>query len=257
VPELAALQSAFAAVLRGAEPPAGLLRGQPDLARRVALYRNNCDASARKALEGAYPVVRRLVGEDFFSGLAREYRRAVAPDSGDLNQYGAMLAQFLEGFEHVRELPYLPDVARLEWLLHRAHYAADVPAFDVTRLAEVPAQHQPGLHLSLHPACAIITSAFPVARIWAVHQPGHDGPLDVAFTPGPHHALVHRPLHRAVAGELDEAAVAFLAATLEGATLGRSVDAALAADPAFDLGAALGAWIRARVIVDFTTGGEP
>lgn len=254
VPELAALQSAFAAVLRGAEPPADLLRGDADLARRVALYRNNRDANARKALEGAYPVLRRLVGDEFFAGLAREYRRAVVPESGDLNEYGATLAAFLEGFEHARELPYLPDVARLEWRLHRAHFAADVPAFDVSRLAAVPAERQPGLRLRLHPACAILTSAYPVARIWAVHQVDHVGPLEVEFTAGPHHALVHRPGHRAVAGELDDAARAFLAVMLDGGILAQGVEASLAADPGFDLGAALGAWIEARVVVDIAQG---
>jgi hypothetical protein len=255
--ELTALQSAFAAVLRGAEPPPGLLRGDADLARRVAVYRNNRDANARKALQGAYPVLERLVGEEFFEGLARAYRRAVAPDSGDLNVYGGSMARFLEGFEHARELSYLPDVARLEWLLHRAHHAADVPPLDAARFAEVPADLQPGLRLRLHPACAIVTSAFPLARIWAVHQPDHDGPVAVDFTDGPHHALVHRPRHRALAGELDAASRAFLAIALDGGALADAVRAALSADPAFDLGAALGAWIEARVIVDFTIGEQP
>ncbi len=256
MPELAAMQSAFAAVLRGAEPPAGLLRDETDLARRVALYRNNRDANARKALEGAYPVVRQLVGEAFFEGLSREYRRAVPSVSGDLNLHGATLARFLEGFEPARELPYLPDVARLEWAVHRAHYAADAPALDLARLSAVPVERQGGVRLRLHPACGILTAAFPVARIWAVHQPDHEGAIEVDFTPGPHHALVHRPRFRAVAGPLDAAAKAFLGMVLEGGSLARCLEAALAVEPAFDLGAALAAWIEARVVIDFDLGSE-
>ena len=250
--DLAALQAAFAAVLRGADAPPGLLRDHADLARRVAVYRNNLDAGARKALEGAYPVIRQLVGEDFFSALARAFRRAVRPDSGDLNLYGAALAGFLEDFEHTRELPYLPDVARLEWALHRGHFAPDVAPLDAVALAAVPSHRHGGLRLHLHPACAIVSSAYPVVRIWAVHQPDHAGALAVDFSPGPHHALVHRPRLHAVAGRLEPPAHAFLAATLAGATLQASVEAALSADPGFDLGEALRAWIGARVIVGFS-----
>ena len=47
--------------------------------------------------------------------------------SGGLNELGGHLADFLPAFAPARELPYLADVARLEWLVHKAHYAADHP----------------------------------------------------------------------------------------------------------------------------------
>lgn len=251
MPDLAALQGAFAAVLRGAEPPPGLLREPPDLARRLAVYRGNSDAAARKALAGAYPVLRQLVGEDFFVALAAQFRRAVPPDSGDLNLYGAGMAAFLEAFEHTRSLPWLPDVARLEWALHRAHYAADAPPFDPGPLAAVPAHRQGDLRPRLHPACAIVSSAYPVARIWTAHQPGHEGGLQVDFTPGPHHALVQRPGLRALVAEVEPAACAFLRVAAAGGSLACCLDAALCLDAGFDLGPALSVWVEARVLVGF------
>ncbi|MCA3130954.1 MAG: putative DNA-binding domain-containing protein [Betaproteobacteria bacterium] len=252
--ELAALQAAFAAVLRGEGVPPGLLHPRSDLERRLALYRNNSLSAARKALESAYPVIRQLVGEEFFAALARDLRRAQPPDSGDLNGYGAALAEFLAGCEPARELPYLPDVARLEWALHRAHYAAEPPPLDPAALAAVPAHVQASLRLRLHPACAMVSSAYPVARIWAVHQPEHTGPLEVRFAPGPHHALVQRPRWLAVAVPVEAGPHAFLAAAKAGLTLARCLEAALAADERFDLGAALAAWVQARVVVGFEAG---
>jgi hypothetical protein len=249
--ELAALQTAFAEMLRGEPMAPGLLHPQADLQRRLALYRNNSLASARKALEGAYPVIRQLVGEEFFTALTREYRRAWPSRSGDLTGYGAAFGEFLAGFEHAQALPYLPPMAHLEWALHRAHYAADPAPFDPAALAAVPPHAQAGLRLRLHPACAVVSSDYPVARIWAVHQPDHTGALAVDFTPGPHHALVHRPRLQAVAGALDAPAHAFLAATLAGATLAASLEAALLTDPGFHLGEALRAWSGAGVIVGF------
>ena len=65
------------------------------------------------------------MGDEFFDGLAHTYGKSYPSDNGDLNLFGAHFAQFLQDFEHVADYPYFPDMARLEWALHRAHYAAD------------------------------------------------------------------------------------------------------------------------------------
>ena len=38
-------------------------------------------------------------------------------------------------FRTRRTFPYLPDVARMEWLAHRAYYAADAELLDLTKAA--------------------------------------------------------------------------------------------------------------------------
>ena len=104
-------------------------------APRMAIYRGNAFGNWHGALAGAYPVVRRIVGEAFFEAMARDYARACPSASGDLNEYGSRLAQFVERHDGTRDLPYLPDVARLEWLVHRAFFAADPARFDLSRYA--------------------------------------------------------------------------------------------------------------------------
>ena len=52
--------------------------------------------------------------------------------SGDLNDYGEDFADFLADYPHARELSYLPDVARLEWLVQIVYYAADAPTPDLS-----------------------------------------------------------------------------------------------------------------------------
>ena len=103
-------QSGFAASLLGRGGAPG-----------VSVYRSNAFGNWAQALAGAYPIARKVVGADFFEGLAREYARAYPSASGDLNEYGAHLAEFVAAFPHTQDLPYLPDVARMEWLAHRAY----------------------------------------------------------------------------------------------------------------------------------------
>src|SRR5258706_1360254 len=97
------LQADFAAALidsgaAAAVVPALVSRDARTL-ERIALYRGNVVAAWEKALANAYPVVRALVGDEFFHGLARAYGRAHPSASGDLNRFGARFAEFVAGFE--------------------------------------------------------------------------------------------------------------------------------------------------------------
>src|SRR5687767_7350951 len=199
--ELAVVQQLFGAALtdpRLADDAAELFTGAPARVRAgIAIYRGNSIGNTGKALGAAYPVISQLVGEEFFAGLTRAYLDALPSADGDLNEYGAGFASFLDAFPHVGDLPYLPDVARLEWLVHRAHYAADIAPLDAGQLAEVAQIDYPRLVLKLHAAAGLLESAYPVGRIWEVHAPGYGGEIAVDLDSCPQHVLVYRPRFRA------------------------------------------------------------
>ncbi len=252
--DLSAQQAGFAQAIvdpRKAADAAPLLAGNAAIAEdRIAIYRGNALANARKALSGAYPVINRLVGDEFFEGLAREYQRRFYSRSGDLNEYGDAFASFLEDFPHVRELPYLPDVARLEWAGHRAHYAADVAVFDLSRLAAIPPERQGDLRFRFNPAVSIVGSRFPVDRIWEVNQPGFDGDAGVDLDAGPRHVMVVRPRFRVLVRRLSSGAFGWIDAAARGRTLTQALEAAFTIDPAFDLGTTLAELIADNTIID-------
>ena len=251
--DLAALERAFAAALTTRsvdDADLAVFAGSTTRARRrLSLYRGNVQVNVRKALANAYPICAKLVGDEFFDGLALEYAAREPSTSGDLNEYGAGFATFLDGFAPVAQVPYLPDVARLEWRVHRAHYAADAPRLDIARLATVPANRFDALTVALHPACALVESRWPLARLWDVHQPGFDGAFDVDFEGGPDRVLVCRPAFRVQVASLDAGSFAFLAAAQADVSLGTAFSRAKEADPNFTLDARLRQWVGDRVIV--------
>lgn len=253
MPDFASQQHAFAAALGSAAHAAAatpLFHGAPDaVLDRLAVYRGNVTANARKALANAYPIVVKIVGDDFFEALAREYLRRHPAASGDLNEYGSALADFTAGFPDTQDLPYLPDVARMEWLLHRAHYAADAAPLDLGGLKAALAQDAARLALRLAPACALLESRWPLARIWEVHQDGYDGAFTIDFDAGTDRILVHRPRYRAVVTALGAGAFRLLERTLANGTIAESLEAGLAAEPDFDLASALRTWVEAGVVV--------
>jgi hypothetical protein len=227
MPSLLELQRGFAAAL--ADPRAG--------PARMAVYRGNVTGNRTAALAGAYPVLRRIVGEAFFAKLARDYARTQASASGDLNEYGGDLARFLEARSDVDDLPYLPDVARLEWQVHLAYYAADPVPFDPSRPTEV----------RVAPACALLTAEWPVVRIWQAHQAGGE-PRCVDLSAGAERALVRRAGGRVEVDALRPGDYRFLARLIAGGSLGEALEAAAAADDLFQPRAALAAWVHAGVL---------
>ncbi|MFC3533338.1 putative DNA-binding domain-containing protein, partial [Vogesella facilis] len=186
----------------------------------------------------AYPICRRLLGEEFFEALAREYVRATPSCSGNLHHYGAALADFIAGFAPCAELPYLPDVARLEWALHHGYYAPDAPCFELAALAAMPQPQWGALRFAPHPACRVLDTRWPLAAIHRWHQPG--GEHTVVDMQQPQPLLLYRDqIGRMQLLVLDAAGCRFAGLLLAGETLAAATDAALTLDAGFDLQAAL------------------
>jgi uncharacterized protein (UPF0276 family) len=214
-------------------------------AQRLGIYRGNLFANWAKGLAAAYPVVQQLVGDDFFSGLARAYGKAYPSQDPDLNRFGERFPEFLASFEHVAEFPYLPDMARLEWALHQSFYAPDDPALDPADLAGVPPEQVEALTLPLRPSSALMRSEWSVAKLWLAHQ--HGGPAFPAQMGQESLALVVRPLWQPQLVELPPAAFAALSSCARGETFGAALDAAFAVDEDFDVASQLRQWLALGV----------
>jgi len=246
--ELATLQRDFAdALLVGNQRPAHAFKGDAELAaRRFALYRGNLTAHWDRALAIAYPVIQQMVGAEFFRALAREYGRAVPPQTGDLNDFGAQLPDFLETFEPVAPYPYMPDMARLEWAIHAAHTAANTPALDGPALSALPLEQLESTVFSLVPSARLVTSEWAINALWRAHQPGGpDWPSALAV---PCRLVVARPAWQPQPVSLSLGEFAALEAMDAGDTFGGALQLAFDLDPAFDPATALPMWLKNGLI---------
>jgi len=240
--QLADQQQAFAKALFALDAEPALL---PQLkhGERLGLYRGNLSATWNKAMAVAYPVIAQLVGAEFFEALVREYGRAHPSDNGDLNRFGAHFATFLRSFPHVRELPYLPDMARLEWLLHRTHYAQEAPAITAAQLSAVAPEDVESCTVGWSPTAQLFASDWAVVPLWLAHQAG----AGVAFPqqmPVPSRALISRPQWTAQLTQLSPASYAALQQLAQGASFGAALDAAFAVDEDFDVANNLQPWLQ-------------
>ncbi len=176
---------------------------------RFTIYQRNHVAGLTAALAKTFPVIQRLVGEAFFAAMAARFIFQSPPRVPMLADYGADLADFIAAFEPAESLPFLADVARLEFARVRAWHAADhapPPLDGADAVAALLPQR-----IALHPSATLIQSDHPVMAIWAANQPETAVPVDDWE---PETALVHRSGDVVVHTPIDADTQALLAALL-------------------------------------------
>jgi Putative DNA-binding domain len=257
--------------------PAAALRG-------LLAHQAHAGAQAQRALAAAYPTLQALISADSFADLARDFWMRTPPHQADLARWGETLPDFLQASKALRSEPCLPDVARLEWAVHQAHCAADVPA-STQGLETLAQQHPRQVQLVFASGSCLISSAHPVVSIWQAHQPanqpanqpatglsgqspaaGADATTEptarfaqvrAAYARGqPQHALVYRQGWRVQVCSLPALALPFTRSLLRGHSLGAALEAVCEAGFDFQawlLGGLRGGWLVGAQILPDTT----
>ncbi len=123
------------------------------------IYHNNFITTHTKALREIYPAIYTLIGEDCFENTAAVYIPEHLSTSYKLQDYGQVFPEFLENFTPLKTIPYLADVARLEWAIHELFYAKE-DALSCMR---------------------IVSSRYPVLSIWELcRDPNTEKTIDLS-----------------------------------------------------------------------------
>lgn len=240
-------QAGFARALLDPEfaVPEGIIdpNGRP-ASKRFSVYRNNVTSGLTKALEASFPVIRKLVGDEFFAAMAVVFARAHPPRSRLLAQYGDAFPDFLSRFPPVSHLGYLADVARLEQAIRESYHAADLPALPPRSLATLSEARLQGARLHLSPTVRLIRSKWPIQSIWLANTEGGPPPAAKAED-----VIVLRPSFDPRPHLLPSGAGAFPEAVLAGRSL---VEALCACGDGFDLASMLSLLFDGNAIVGIT-----
>ncbi|MCG7902299.1 hypothetical protein A3195_07710 [Candidatus Thiodiazotropha endoloripes] len=236
---LAELQRSFCDALRTADAPDGALLEMlqdDDLAlQRFQVYRNNFIVLNGDALADMFPVVKRLVGDEAFRMLATAYVRQHPPRDRTLLLYGDLFAGFLQTIPELSGLPYLSDVARLEFAWTAAYHAEDALPLQPDQLQNLSEEAFARLPLRPHPSLQLLASDFPIQRIWSVNQTDDQDEL-ISLDEGACWLIVVRPDNEVQVRVVQEGEFEFVKRLHASATIGEAFEAANQMDPQFDLG---------------------
>ncbi len=212
---------------------------------RLSVYRDNVIGSLVDALGEAFPVVRQLIGADFFNAVAADFARDAPPTAPRLSRYGAGFPQRLSGLPQLVEVAYVADVASLEWARVEAYFCgAASTVLAVDRLLGQPAEILPQLRFKPISSLRMVRTATAAHSIWLAHQVATTdlSKLDPWRAESVRLLCTRSGVH---CEPLEPAHAAFLSALVDGLDLTAAAEIAMDHDGSFDLQAALFAELAA------------
>ena len=217
MPDLAAFQKSFAAAIVADDQPA-----YPFRSLAFSVYRNTSARGTVEALRASFPTIDALLGEDMFTDVALDYRRDEPPSGPVLSDYGAGFPAWLARQSWTCELPYVADVARLDWLWLESFLGADADA--------APMATSPQSRVMLHPAARFTWLATPALTIWQAHR-APDGFAQLEPDWVEEGALLTRPAQQVRVQQIDRACHYLLLLCASSARIDQCVSAIAEAHP--------------------------
>ena len=171
------------------------------------------------------------------------------PSSPLLLEYGEGFAAFVDAFEPAGGLPYLGDVARLEWARQQAYHAADAEPLQPQHFERIDPENLADLRLVLHPSAQLCESRWPVLDVWATNA--RDAQVrSVDLAAGGQQLLILRPHAQVVERLLPDGGMQFLREIRAGRSLAECAGSAMAGAAHFDLAGLLQLMLQVGALID-------
>lgn len=163
--------------------------------QRLGIYQHGVHAVLTAHLQAVYPVCQQLLGEAFFVQTCEQFLTQQPPTTAFLADYGGELAVFLAQQSALLSLPWVAEVARVEWARHCAWHSAQQMCMDFSQFAQLDAQQQARARFYLPESAQLLQSEFATHAVWLAHQTNDypdKVPLEAIQIQQPTHLLVWR-----------------------------------------------------------------
>ena len=156
---------------------------------RLAVYTGGYLARYEQALTEAYEALRHIIGREQFHQLTHAYAQRHPSKDYNLSFVGRELTNFLTTYSLSHTLPFLPDLARLEWQVCQAFHAFDQPPMDPAQLSLLSLEEWEKTRLVFQSSVGLVSSAWPILDLWAARTTPRSswigGPRATLASPAP------------------------------------------------------------------------
>ncbi len=190
---------------------------------RLQVYADGYPARVAEALKETYEAVKHVLGEGMFLRVASDYADTRPSTSFDLGMAGRLFPAFLKSARVTEKLPFLPELAQLEWRVSEAFHAYDTPAMDPSVLAGFAPEDWERLVFTFRPSVTLARSAWPVVDLWRARRTPIEE-FDLELANRPQNVLVHRVGFKVACEALESEEFRVLEGLWAGRTLGAVCD---------------------------------
>jgi len=222
--------------------------------KRFSVYKNNVVVSYLDALESAYPACKNLVGEEFFKAVGRAYLKESPPSSQLMILFGDGFADFVQSYEYAQQIPFLPDVARIERAWRIAYHSEDIHPITPEQVGAFPAEQLGDATIEFLPSVDLVQSKFAAFSLWNAAL--NMQPLDGIEPHQAQTSLIVRPGYDVMVGEVAALFAAPLKLLLQGATLNEAAAAGTETSDEFDFSAFFGFLMQTGSMADIKINNE-
>lgn len=131
----------------------------------ISVYQNNYIESAIRALSITYPSVRKTLEESDFRALAKAYIKKHPKHCFDWADYGESFSAFMFDVEQLAELPFLPELAELDWRLMHIERAKN-RTFDAASFGLLQSHAMDSLYFVAAPGLQLMQAIFPLTELY-------------------------------------------------------------------------------------------
>ena len=135
----------------------------------LQIYHNAGRIIRVKALQQVFPLCEKIVGPDYFAQLAGVFIEKNSSSHNAVNQQGELFSAFIATQPVQQQVPYLSDLAQLEWLWHETLHDHSNAVHEIEKNLK---SNDP---LRLMPYARLLTSNYPLIEIWHMCQDDYHG----------------------------------------------------------------------------------
>jgi hypothetical protein len=194
-----------------------------DIATRLGVYTGGYSARIREALLEAFPAVAMILGDGSLDSLLHRYLPLVPTGWCNLNSVGQALPDFLVSDRLSEELPFLPDLAHLEWSVFECFHARVGGTFDLAVAADWNLDDWARASIGFQPGVALVQSAWPIHELREARERDRSQ-IDVDLVGHPRSVWLYRQGFDVVTEQLDDADAEAAHGLLRGEPLGDVMD---------------------------------
>ncbi|WP_374033865.1 putative DNA-binding domain-containing protein [Bdellovibrio bacteriovorus] len=138
--------------------------GKLSLEQAFQIYHRTYLARLTEALRSTYPAVAWVLGDNFFNELCRKYIEAQPSVAYNLSDYGETFPGFIQETSAAKGIPFLPDLAKFEWIYKEVQHAGTPDPLPVETIQELLNSDDVKMHMI--DAMELFESNFAVYDIW-------------------------------------------------------------------------------------------
>lgn len=141
---------------------------QVSASERLDIYREAYYGRLIESLAKDYPTIHKILGDDEFHHLCRQYIDRYPSTFKSIRWFGAHFATCLMDCPLYLNQRWLKELAEFEWCLSEAFDAANSVTMTVQEMASIPAKCWPNLCFTCHPSLRRLTFQSDICKLW--HQ---------------------------------------------------------------------------------------